>query len=110
MPVEISNRVWAVGDTHPDSDAARIDLRNDSLRIFVSRCDRADLGARRLITVHAGQGDEAHLHIGIGSLNLMDEIHPEFCPSQIGILLSHNGNIILLPAGNHASLTACAFI
>jgi hypothetical protein len=63
-----------------------------------------------MIAMHAGKGMEAHLHIGIGSLDFMDEIHPEFRSSELGILFSHNGNIILLPTSHHTSLTGRAFI
>jgi hypothetical protein len=63
-----------------------------------------------MITVHARHGKEVHLHIGISPLDFADEVHPEFCPPQLGLLLSDKGNIILLPAGHHASLTTRAFI
>jgi hypothetical protein len=63
-----------------------------------------------MITVHARHGKKVHLHIGISSFNFGNQIHPEFCPPQLGLLLSDKGNIILLPAGHHASLTTCALI
>ena len=110
MPVEISNGIGAVGDAHSNTNASWIDLLYDSFRVNVSSVDGTDFGAGRFITLHTGHRDEAHLRVGITSFDLMNEIHPEFCPSQFGLFLSCKGDIILLTASHHTSLTACAFI
>ena len=110
MPIEITDGVRAVGDAHPDADAARIDLSDDSFRISVSRCNRTDLCTRRFVTVHAGQGDEAHLHIRIGSFHFRNKVHPKLRPSQFGFLLSCEGGAIFLPAGHHAGLARRALV
>jgi hypothetical protein len=110
VPIEITNGIRTVGDAHANPNATGIDLCDNPFGIFISSFNRTDLGTRRFITMHAGKGIKAHLHIRIRSLDFMDEIHPEFCPSQLGILLPHNGNIIFLPACHNAGLTGCAFI
>ena len=110
MPVEITDGIRTVGDTHSNPNAAGIDLLYDSFLVNVSSVDGTDFGAGRFITLHTGHRDEAHLHVGITSFDLMNEIHPEFCPSQFGLFLSCKGDIILLAASHHTSLTACAFV
>jgi hypothetical protein len=110
MPVEISDRVRAIGDTHSHPNASRIDLGHNAFRVKVSGCHGADFCARGVVTVHARHGKEVHLHVGKSPFNFGDEVHPEFCPPQLGLLLSDKGDIILLPTGHHASLTACAFV
>src|SRR4030042_1284392 len=110
MPVEISDRVWAIGDTHPHPDASWIDLGHNPFRVKVSGCHRTDFRTRWMITVHARHGKEVHLHMGIGSFDFGDQVHPEFCPPQLGLLLSCKGDVILLTASHHTGLTPCAFI
>jgi hypothetical protein len=110
MPVEISDGVWAIGDAHSNSNASGIDLGHNPFRVKVSGCHRTDFRTRWMITVHARHGKEVHLHIGINPFDFGDEVHPEFCPPQFGLLLSCKGDVILLPAGHHTGLTACAFI
>jgi hypothetical protein len=63
-----------------------------------------------MIAVHARYGSEMHLHVRISSLHFSDKVHPEFCPPQSGLLLSYEGDVILLPAGHHTSLAARALI
>jgi hypothetical protein len=110
MPVEISNGIGTIGDAHSNPNASRVDLLYNPLRVNMSSIDRTDLGAGRPITMHAGDRKKMHLHIGIGSFYFGDQIHPELCPSQFGLLFTYGGNIILLAAGHHTSLTAGAFI
>jgi hypothetical protein len=110
MPVEISNGIGTIGDAHSNPNTTRINLSHNPFGILVSCCDRTDLGAWRPITMHAGDRKKMHLHIGIDSFYFGDQIHPELCPSEFGLLFTYGGNIILLTAGHHTSLTACAFI
>jgi hypothetical protein len=110
MPVEISNRIGTIGDAHSNPDATRINLGYNPFRILISCCYRTDLYAWWLITMHAGNGNKAHLHIGIGSLYFADEIHPELCSPKFGLFFSYKWNVIFLPARYHTGLTACAFI
>ena len=110
MPIEIPDSVGTIGDAHPNSYTPGINLRHNSFRILVRRCNRTDRRTRGFITMHTGDGSEMHLYIGISSLHLRDEIHPEFSPPQFGLLLSYKGDVILLPAGHHTGLTACASV
>jgi hypothetical protein len=110
MPVEVTDGIRAIRDTHTDTDATGIDLLDDPFRVYMSCVDGTDFGTWRFIAMHTGHGNEAHLHIGIGSLDLMDEIHPEFCPAESCSLFSKGGKIIFLPASYHAGLAPCAFI
>jgi hypothetical protein len=110
MPVEISNRIGTIGDAHSNPDATRINLGYNPFRILISCCYRTDLYAWWLITMHAGNGNKAHLHIGIGSLYFADEIHPELCSPKFGLFFSYKWNVIFLPARYYTGLTACAFI
>ncbi len=110
MPVEISNRVGTIGDAHSDPDATRINLSNDSFRVLISRCDRTDLCAWRVITMHARDGKKAHLYIGVIPLHFRNKVHPELRPSQFGPFFSGKGDIILLTAGHHTRLTARSLV
>jgi hypothetical protein len=110
MPVEISDGVWAIGDTHSNPDASRIDLGHNPFRVKVSGRNGTDFCTRRVITVHARHRKEVHLHTGISPFDFGDQVHPEFRSPEVGLLLSDKGDIILLPAGHHAGLTARAFI
>jgi hypothetical protein len=110
VPVEIPDRIRAVGDTHPNPYASGIDLGHNAFRVKVSGCNGTDFCTRGMITVHARHGKEVHLHIRISPFDFGDQVHPEFCPPQLGLLLSDKRDIILLPTGHHASLTARAFI
>jgi hypothetical protein len=110
MPVEVTDGIRAIRDTHTNADATGIDLLYDPFRVKMSGVDGTDFGTGRFITLHTGHGNEAHLHMRVGSFDFMDEIHPEFCPPQFGFFVSREGDVILLPAGHHAGLTACAFI
>ena len=88
IPVEITDRVRTIGDAHPNTDAPGIDLSHNSFRVLVGGLDGADLCAGRSIAMHAGHGNEAHLHVRVGSFNLRDEVHPKFGPPEFGLRLT----------------------
>jgi hypothetical protein len=82
MPVEVTDGIRAIGDTHTNPDAARIDLLYDPFRVNMSSVDGTDFGTGRFITLHTGHRDEAHLHVGITPFDLMNKIHPELRPPE----------------------------
>jgi hypothetical protein len=110
MPVEIADGIRAVGNAHTNADAAGINLFHNPFRVKMSCVDGTDLGAGRMIALHTGHGNEAHLHTRVSSLGFMDEIHPEFPPPELCPFFSYGRVVVFLPAGHHTSLAARAFI
>jgi hypothetical protein len=110
VPVEVLDGVRTSRGTVAAADAPVIDLGHQpSSLMYVANTGQTFVHGR-LITVHARNRKKVHLYMRIGSLHFGDEIHPEFCSSQLGILFSHNGNIILLPTGYYTGLTTCTFV
>jgi hypothetical protein len=54
FPVELAHGVRTGGGAIPAADAARIDLRHETLVVDLRGLDGTHLGARRVVAVHAG--------------------------------------------------------
>ncbi len=76
VPVEIFYRIWTGRCAVTTPNAAMIDLGNESLWVEIRRINRADLGAGRIITMHAGPWKEPSFDIRILSFNIGDQFHP----------------------------------
>jgi hypothetical protein len=53
-----------------------IDLDNQPLLVDISGIDRADFGAGRIVTMHAGPWKQPGFDVGIFSFNIGDQLDP----------------------------------
>jgi hypothetical protein len=87
-----------------------IDLGDQSFLGDIGRINRADLGAGRVITLHARSWKQSCFDVRIFPFDIGDQVDPMDRAALCSLLGSNNGHVILRLACNHASLACRALV
>jgi hypothetical protein len=110
VPIEILNGIRTRRGTISATNASVIDLSHKTFFIDVGSIDWADLGARRIVAMHARPGKQSGLDMRIFPLNIRDQFYPADRATFRGFFGSDDPHVVFRLAGDHASLTGSAFI
>jgi hypothetical protein len=110
IPVKVFDGIRTSSSAVPTTNTSVIDLTYKSFLIDIGRIDRADLGAWRVITMHAGSWEKPDLEMRVLSLNIRDQFDPVNGSASCCFLWSNDRYIIFRLAGDHTSLASRAFI
>ena len=110
VPVKVFDRVRAGRGAVATANASVINLTHESFFVDVSSIDRADLGARRIITMHARSWKKPGLDMRILPLDIGDQFDPVNGTTLGGLLRFNDCHVVLCLAGDHASLAGGAFV
>jgi len=110
VPIKIFYGIGACRGTIPATDASMIDLYHESLFIFVGGVDRAHLGARGVIAMHAWSGKQSRLDTRIFPLDIRNQLHPINGAPLCGLFGSNDPQIVFCMASHDTGLTSRTFI
>ncbi len=110
VPVKVLDGVRAGGGAVAATDASVIDLPHQSLFIDVGRVDRANLGARRIIAMHARTGKKSGFNMRVLSFNIRDQLDPMNRAAFRCLLWPNDRHVVFRLAGDHTSLAGSAFV
>src|ERR1035437_5716422 len=109
LPVEVAYRIRTRGRAVAAADATRVDLRHEPLVVDLRGLDRADLRARRLLAVHAGQGHEPEVGarpVFVPPFLEWHEPHPRDRPAELR-LVGPPGRYVVLDLARDDACLAC---
>jgi len=110
IPVKVFDRVRTGRGAIPATDASVIDLSYESFFIDVGCIDRADLGAGRIVTMHAWSWKKPGFDVRVLSFDIGYQFDPVNGATLSGLLWPNDRHIVFCLTGDHASLTGSAFI
>ena len=106
IPVKVFDGVRTGSGAVPTADASVIDLSHEALFIDVGSEDGADLGAGRIVAMHAGPWKKPNSNMRVFSLHIRYQLDPVNRAAFCCLPWPDDRHVVFRLAGDHAGLTA----